>query len=346
MIPKVSIIVPIYNVEKYIHQCVDSILKQTLRDIEVILVDDGSPDGCPRIVDQYAKKDARIKVIHRQNAGYGSAVNTGLGVARGKYVGIIEPDDWIEPTMMEELFDAAKESGSQVVKGMFWKTNSTLPKGQRDTVFANPSGVDLRLAPNSPFKISEWPQLLAFHASLWSAIYNREFLRTLEKGGVLFQETAGASYQDFPFIVKVLCAAKKIRVVKKPFVHWRNDPEQVHSTSATDKKAIQMIESCRTGIAIAKKSPNYATIKEALYIHVLWTNVGFFYNIDKKYRKAYWIALREILLPVKKDSSFKYSYFRKIDKAFFAVITNPHWSVVRLGFFAMKAYKNVKNLTR
>ena len=83
---KVSIVVPIYNVEKYLEQCIDSIINQTLKDIEIILVDDGSPDNCPKMCDNYAKKDSRIKVVHKKNGGLSSARNAGIEVATGDYI--------------------------------------------------------------------------------------------------------------------------------------------------------------------------------------------------------------------------------------------------------------------
>ena len=102
----ISIIVPIYNVEKYLPQCLDSLISQTYRDIEIILVDDGSPDKCPEICDAYAKKDARIKVVHQINGGVSSARNTGLKASRGEYIGFVDPDDWVAPEMYEKMMEA------------------------------------------------------------------------------------------------------------------------------------------------------------------------------------------------------------------------------------------------
>ena len=95
MKPKVSIIVPVYNVEKYLDRCMESLLNQTLKDIEIILVDDGSPDNCPQICDEYAKKDSRVKVVHKVNAGLGYARNSGLDVASGEYVAFVDSDDYV-----------------------------------------------------------------------------------------------------------------------------------------------------------------------------------------------------------------------------------------------------------
>ncbi|RKD35371.1 hypothetical protein BET01_00295 [Lacrimispora algidixylanolytica] len=112
----VSVIVPIYNVEDYLERCVDSILKQTLTNIEVILVDDGSPDECPRLCDAYEVKDKRIKVIHKENGGLSDARNAGLDVASGKYVAFIDSDDWIEETMLEELCYAAEVFNADIAE--------------------------------------------------------------------------------------------------------------------------------------------------------------------------------------------------------------------------------------
>ena len=96
---KVSNLVPIYNVEKYLHECIDSILNQTLQDIEIILINDGSTDNSPAICEEYAKKDKRVKVINTANSGYGHSMNMGLDTASGEYIGNVESDDYIRPDM-------------------------------------------------------------------------------------------------------------------------------------------------------------------------------------------------------------------------------------------------------
>jgi glycosyltransferase involved in cell wall biosynthesis len=118
--PKVSVIVPIYNVEKYLRQCLDSVVNQTLRDIEIICVNDGSPDKCPQIADEYAARDDRIIVIHQPNGGYGVAVNKGIAAATGEYVAIVEPDDFIDSNMYQTLYETAKKNNTDVVKSAFY----------------------------------------------------------------------------------------------------------------------------------------------------------------------------------------------------------------------------------
>ena len=119
-IPKVSIVVPIYNVEKYLRQCLDSIIHQTLKDIEIICVDDGSTDSSPEIIREYMAKDPRVKVITKPNSGYGNSMNRGFDMAEGEYIGIVESDDYADPEMFETLYRIAKENKLDVVKSGFY----------------------------------------------------------------------------------------------------------------------------------------------------------------------------------------------------------------------------------
>ena len=111
----ISIIVPIYNVEKYLKRCIDSIINQTYKKLEIILVDDGSKDNSGKICDKYAKKDIRIKVIHKKNEGVSEARNVGLKVSTGEYIGFVDADDYIEPNMYEEMSDNLKENNADIV---------------------------------------------------------------------------------------------------------------------------------------------------------------------------------------------------------------------------------------
>lgn len=111
----VTVVVPVYNVEKYLDRCVNSIVKQTYRNLEIILVDDGSPDNCPQMCDEWAKKDSRIRVIHKQNEGLSMARNTGIELAAGKYICFIDSDDYVDLNMVEEVYDVAERNCASVV---------------------------------------------------------------------------------------------------------------------------------------------------------------------------------------------------------------------------------------
>lgn len=124
--PLVSIIVPIYKVEPYLRRCLDSIVNQTYTNLEIILVDDGSPDGCPQICDEYAAKDKRIVVIHKENGGLSDARNAGLDICKGEYVSFVDSDDWVDKNYIKQMFNVAINNHANIVISDFIKTKSHL----------------------------------------------------------------------------------------------------------------------------------------------------------------------------------------------------------------------------
>ncbi len=111
---KVSIIVPVYNVEKYLKRCLDSLISQTLKDIEIICVNDGSKDNSDKILEEYARKDSRIIIINQENQGISVARNNGMDIAKGKYVGFVDSDDWVDSDFFEKLYNAAEKNNAQM----------------------------------------------------------------------------------------------------------------------------------------------------------------------------------------------------------------------------------------
>ncbi|UOK56378.1 glycosyltransferase [Bacillus sp. OVS6] len=112
--PAISIVVPIYNVEKYLHKCIDSILSQNFTDLEIVLVNDGSTDSCGRICDEYSIKDNRVKVIHKKNGGLSDARNTGIEISTGDFIGFVDSDDWVEPNMYETLYNLCISNSADI----------------------------------------------------------------------------------------------------------------------------------------------------------------------------------------------------------------------------------------
>ena len=216
--PKVSVVVPVYRVEKYLRQCVDSILAQTLTDIEVILVNDGSPDACPAMVDEYAARDSRVVAIHQPNGGYGKAVNTGIAAARAPYIGIVESDDYLAPEMYETLLNLAQQHNADVSKCWFYDLLEAKTKQHcRPFPFPNPPKEDCA------FRISEYPQLLYMHPSVWTCLYRRDFLIT---NSIHMIEAPGAGWTDNPFQVQTMCRAKRIVFSNTPLYYWRRVNEE------------------------------------------------------------------------------------------------------------------------
>lgn len=214
--PEVSIIIPTYNTEKYLRQCLESIASQTLTDLEIICIDDGSTDSSPEIMDTFADQDPRFKVIHKGNAGYGAAVNTGLAKAAGKYLAIVEPDDYIESFMFESLYDAARNNNwPDIVKGAYWRVlNADSPQQE-----IKPANYLHRIKKtNTPFKLEEDAEFLYHHPSIWSAIYKKDFL---ERNSIRMSEIPGAGWADNPWMMETLVKAQTIVYVDKCLYFYR-----------------------------------------------------------------------------------------------------------------------------
>ena len=132
--PRLSIVVPVYNTEKYIKRCIDSIVNQTLKDIEIIIVDDGSKENCANFCDKISKTDSRIKVVHKKNGGLGFARNSGIDIATGEYIGFVDSDDYIEPIMYETLYNAAKKHNADLaVSGICFVGGNMFSKSGENT---------------------------------------------------------------------------------------------------------------------------------------------------------------------------------------------------------------------
>lgn len=218
--PKVTVLTPVYNVRKYLFQCLESLANQTLDSLEFICLDDGSTDGSEKILDDYAAKDKRFHVIHKHNEGYGKTMNRGIMEASGEYIGILEADDFAEINMFEVLYTAAKEHGADVVKSNFY-------------MYTEESGDKFyELLERCPYEevhtSKEVPQLLQTEDYLWTSIYNREFLI---RNNIFFTETPGASYQDIAFSCKAALCAKRMYLLREAFLHYRVDnmSSSIHS---------------------------------------------------------------------------------------------------------------------
>ncbi len=226
--PKVSILVPIFNVEKYLRQCLDSIVAQTMTDIEIICINDGSTDSCPQILDEYAQKDARIKIISKPNSGYGNSMNQGIDAATGEYIGIVESDDYAELNMFECLYQLAQEHDADLVKSEHIAFNTTRDESR---VTADTKTEHLHRVLNA----SEEPSLLENFIPIWRSIYRNSFIQA---NGIRFLETPGASYQDTSFGFKTLALAKRIFITNQAFLHYRTDNE---NSSVNSKGKVYMV---------------------------------------------------------------------------------------------------------
>lgn len=221
--PKVSVLVPICNVERYLEECLDSLAAQSFTDFEVLCINDGSTDGSRAIIQSYMDTDERFRVIDKPNSGYGASMNMGLANAIGEYIAILESDDFFEPNALELLVDAAERNQSDVVKADFYLYWST-PQ-ERDELFriVDEQEVGRTMRPIDDLAI------FFRKPSIWSALYRSSFLRD---NGIDFLETPGASYQDAGFNFKVWASAARATFIADPILHYRQDNEKSSVNSA------------------------------------------------------------------------------------------------------------------
>lgn len=257
--PKISVLMPIYNVERYLREALLSVADQTLRDIEILCINDGSTDDSRAIAAEFCKLDARFRLIDKPNSGYGASMNRGLAEAQGDYIAILEPDDMYEPTALEALYKAAQISDADVTKANYWfywskpQPKDKLIQVVKPAWFEDAAQIEhlavgsLVIGSNNgdasdgiacmvadPYEL---PGIFFMIPSIWSALYKRSYLA---EHNIRFLETSGASFQDLSFTFKVFAYTHKVCLVDAPILHYRQDNE---SSSVNDpKKAYCVIE--------------------------------------------------------------------------------------------------------
>lgn len=208
--PKISVIVPVYRVEKYLGRCVNSLLGQTLSDIEIILVDDGSPDGCPALCDEFAKKDGRIKVLHKENEGLGLARNSGMSLAVGEYIAFVDSDDYVKSEMYRTLYEAAQRENADIAMCGLRCIGGIMSAKENDvqnincfdgyTVFDGKEGID-RLMLDISGALPKEDQDSRYGFSSVKNIYRKE---VLEKNKIRFLSEKEVMSEDVFFLLDFL----------------------------------------------------------------------------------------------------------------------------------------------
>lgn len=221
----ISIIIPIYKVEQYLDECVTSIINQTYKDFEIILVDDGSPDSCPQMCDEWAKKDARIKVVHKKNGGLSSARNAGLAIAKGEYIGFVDSDDYVDGTMYEDLMQVMNQNEKTMV------VSSPIIRNT-DGVFTPYKVGTYDYKDGDTMSFSEYMKLflgMNMDATVWNKLYKREFIQTM------FRE--GRNNEDYLFMfynVKNLYDSDKLLAVSAhAHYYYRDNAQSICHQAAT-----------------------------------------------------------------------------------------------------------------
>jgi glycosyltransferase involved in cell wall biosynthesis len=217
MTPAVSIVVPVFNAEPYLPECLASLQRQSLGELEFLLVDDGSTDGSRKLLEEFAAKDSRAKVITKTNSGLGHTLNIGIDHARGEYLGIVEPDDYIAEAMFETLHAEAVRHRADIAKADFVRFHDVGGRRRFHYCRIAKERVDLYGRVLDP---SACPALFRSEVNTWCGIYRRDFL---EREGIRHNETPGASYQDTGFFFQTLCRARRVYLIPRAVYRYRVD---------------------------------------------------------------------------------------------------------------------------
>ena len=209
--PVISIIVPVYKVEAYIRKCVDSILQQSYRHLDVILVDDGSPDLCGRICDEYAARDRRVRVVHKANGGLSSARNAGLAVAQGDYLGFVDSDDWVDPDMYAYLLDHALESGADIT--VCGRVEEYQGKSRR-CCWTEPKLLDREQAMRALLEDD------VMQSYAWNKLWKKEVFQ-----GIRFPE--GRNYEDIAVVHRAYNRADRVLCLPEAKYHYLQRRESI-----------------------------------------------------------------------------------------------------------------------
>lgn len=326
---RISVIVPVYNVEKYIHRCVDSILTQTFAAFDLILVDDGSPDHCGAICDEYAEKDSRIHVIHRENGGLSAARNSGIDWALAnsdsQYLTFIDSDDWVHPQFLESLISSACAMNAPVSMAGMCRVTDFDPETM------------------APKKLPEAQCLSAEELFLrredfnyaWGKLYSRELFRTL-------RYPEGKVFEDVFTTYRALFAAKKIALVDEPLYFYYYNQEGI-SHSAWKPTELVIFEGMRQQMDFYRANGHLRAFEkeEKLYVgHHGYQLIRIRENRQNwKEYKPLWKQVRREMRALMKESGGKYTYKTM---PYCAKAAFPRWdgakALVARGICAWKRY--------
>lgn len=293
---KVSLIVPLYNVEKYIQQCIDSILVQTHKNIEIILVDDGAPDNSGKIADEYASKDTRIRVVHKKNGGVSSARNAGIDVSTGDYICFADGDDWLEPNYVEYLLSLVADNRAEasVTTDMF------------TTFYGKPSdNTHVKVCPGHEAAVD----ILCYNMPI--GVYCKMFKRTLLDKGVRFDETLFIG-EGFNFNTDAFQRADKVAIGHQRVYHYRRDNEDSAMTKFNIKKIICALKAIECiDDKIVNREPNILKALKFANWHTHCDMLFFIFlgNAEKQheaiYSKCFRVARKDALIALFVPTSFK-----------------------------------------
>lgn len=288
--PLISIIVPVYKVEKYLSRCIDSIIIQTYKNLEIILVDDESPDSCPSICDNYAKSDNRIKVIHKKNGGLSAARNTGLKVATGEWIGFVDSDDWIEPDTYETAINVAIKNNVEIIQ---WNLVSFYDNGdeKKMTIPVEEGCYDFK---------NSMPLHWVFNTA-YTKLYKKQLFSLYDiqyPDGVQIIEDLSVSYRLFSNVDKIF-------YLDKCFYHYFQREDSILHISMSEKQIDKAVQELKYVTEYLVNRKHYNLLNKSLNLRKLELKNKYIFNLTKPNYKLWRETFPEIMSQLKDEVSPK-----------------------------------------
>lgn len=273
---KISVIVPVYNTENYLRECFDSLVSQTYKNIEFIIVNDGSKDNSIKIINEYSEKYPNFKVINQENRGYSGARNSGLKIAEGDYIGFVDSDDYISPVMFEKMAQAAEKEQSDIVSCGFFRVFDNKKVKDSNELYVS-------LLSKEKENI---PELLLDHAFVWNRIYRKKML---EENNIIFPYDIDFG-EDIFFHKKALIFAKKVSYIRDVLYYYRQERKGAQTTKK-DKRNLSFIKICSKLYELANENQS----KWLNHLTLSLCACGY-ERIEKEYQKEYFEEFRKLIL--------------------------------------------------
>lgn len=266
---KVSVIIPVYNVEKYLRECLDSVINQSLKEIEIICVNDGSTDTSLDILNEYAKKENRIRIINKKNSGYGNTMNVGIEAAKGEYINFLESDDLIEPDMLKTLYDIVVKKDIDIIKADYFEYYGENKKLVPIELLKDKTKYNKCLEPSRNLWLFYVPMMNCL------GLFKREFII---KNNIKHNETPGASHQDMGFWFQTFCFATNIYYVNKAFYKYRQDNTNSSMNTLSNENKIYCVhDEYKFVFKILKKNKNVREWAAPVFYHRFFGSSWFRY---------------------------------------------------------------------
>ena len=299
---KISVIIPVYNVEKYLAECLDSVINQTFKKIEVICLDDGSTDNSLNILEEYSKKDDRIKISSHSNIGLGATRNRGMDYITGEYVYFLDSDDFIDLNAFEELYGCAKEKNLDLVMFQGINYDDELKEYYEDGYLNMDSLID-----NEVFTYRDIEDLMfSLSVNVGNKLFRRQFLLDINA-----QFSEGLTFEDTPIYYKVILSAKRMLFIKKHYYKRRRRKDSI--TASNNNKFFDIIQITDDVFDIFKESNHFDEFKRQLYNYKIQNIFIWFDRIAEEYKNEFFIKIKEHFKLIKDDTALYNEYLEHLN---------------------------------